>query len=252
MITKIRLSPVYFILILIMIINYDNAYSITAIQILNKIDRLEDYKSSMAKFAIIIYPNLYNKKSYRIIKMIGYSKGKENSFYRYVYPNSIRGMKLLTRGDDIWVYFPSTGRKRKIASYNKKQTVEGVGGDFSYQDMTMGEYNKDYYSTIHSENSNQWVLQLKPRSSSHAYNKLLITVSKSNYRISQINYYDNYGFFKTLYLTSYLKIKSYDVPMTMTMVNYRSKSQTILKIIDIRLDGYISDKYFDSNRLESN
>jgi len=240
----------FFLLFILGTIN--TVYPITANDILKKIDNLGNYKTSMAKLAMVIYPRIDNSKEYRIIKMIGYSKGKDNSYYKYVYPNSVKGMKMLSRADDIWMFFPSTGRKRKIASYNKKQTVEGVGGDFSYQDMTMGDYAKDYSSKILNDKNDTWTLELIPLQKDHAYKKLKVTVIKSNYRVTQIKYYDEDGFLKSLFLTSYKKIKSYDIPMTMLMINYRSKSKTIIKIVDLRIDVNISNKYFDADKLESN
>jgi len=247
-----RLVTMLFLSVTLLLAYGIPVYADTADDIMKKIDEMNDIKSSAAKVAMIIYPNKDDKKNYRIVKMISYGKGKDISFSRYVYPNSVKGMKMLTRGDDIWTFFASTGRKRKIASYNKKQSVEGVGGDFNYQDMSPGDWRKDFTAKIISQNDKEWTLELKPVKADYAYTKMEFTVTKGNYRTQQIKYYDDHGFLKALFFSNYKKIDKYDMAMTMTMVNYRKNSKTIVKNVDIRVNVAVDEKYFDANQLESN
>jgi hypothetical protein len=237
--------------LLIVLINAD-VFSLTARDIMKKVDSLGNYKTSAGQYAMIVYPNMKNSKSYRIIKMIGYSKGKDISFNKYVHPNSAKGIKMLIRGDDIWMYWPSSGRKRKIASYSKKKSVEGIGGDFSYQDMTRGDMDNDYSSRILSQDAKTWTIELIPKKRYNAYKKLIVIVKKELYHITQINYYDDGGFLKSLFLLNYKSIKGYYTPMTATMVNYRRGSKTIFKIVKIVVDIPVKNGLFDSNRLDYN
>ncbi len=247
----VKYFRVIYIALIIMVVNGD-IFSLTARDIIKKVDSLESYKTSAGQYAMIVYPNMKNTKSYRIIKMIGYSMGKDISFNKYVYPNSAKGIKMLIRGDDIWMYWPSSGRKRKIASYSKKKSVEGIGGDFSYQDMTRGDMDKDYKSKILSQNKKAWTIELIPKKRYHAYKRLVVIVKKDLYHINQINYYDGGGFLKSLFLLNYKSIKGYYMPMTATMVNYRKGSKTIFKIVKVVLDVAVKSSLFDSNRLDSN
>ena len=61
------------------------------------------------------------------------------------------------------VYFPSTGRVRKIASKSKDQSIQGVGGDFSYEDLSAGKWEKKYDFRIASTTDKQWVLAGTPK-----------------------------------------------------------------------------------------
>ncbi len=229
-----------------------SGYSMTAKQLVAKLDKLENVKTSESFTGMAIYPDMNDNKNYRIIKMKSYSKGKNSSFNRYLYPNNVKGMKMLSRGDNVWMFFPSTGRKRKIASYNKKNSPEGVGGDFSYQDMQNENYVTNYRARIIKENNSAWTLQLTPRKT-NVYKKLVLTVQKGSFKTTKILYYDKNGFLKTCFITGYKKLKGkYLMPTTMTMVNYRKKSKTVIKIVRMKVDIPVANKYFDANRLESN
>jgi hypothetical protein len=71
----------------------------------------------------------------------------------FVEPRSIKGLKILSIGDDTWLFFPSTGRVQKIAGTSKEDSVQGVGGDFSYEDMGGGTFDENYNFTLVSSDS---------------------------------------------------------------------------------------------------
>jgi len=129
-----------------------------AATILRLVEEKNATTTSVSRTGMFVYPDA-GANEYRSYEMIGYSQGDDDSYMSFVAPRSIRGMSILSKGDDLWIFFPSTGRVRKIAGRAKDQSIQGVGGDFSYEDMSAGKLSERYDFTITDDSDEYWLLE---------------------------------------------------------------------------------------------
>ena len=151
--------------------------------------------------------------------------------------------------DSQWVYFSSTGRVRKIAGKSKKQSVRGVGGDFSYEDLSAGDWEQKYDFRISSSDSRQWVLEGLPKEKDSVYSRILITVDRQRYTSSKIEYYtEEEGHYKDLEMSEFKLMGGREVPTRMVMTNHDKNSKTVIITHAMQHDVPIDDKYFNPTR----
>ncbi|NJL73280.1 MAG: outer membrane lipoprotein-sorting protein [Candidatus Competibacteraceae bacterium] len=99
-----------------------------ALAIVRRVDAKQHSATSRMEMIMTTYPNLAIESDKREFVVLSYSRGDDENYNEFLEPRSIRGLRILGKGDDNWVYFPSTGRTRKIAGKSKKESVQGVGG----------------------------------------------------------------------------------------------------------------------------
>jgi Outer membrane lipoprotein-sorting protein len=56
-----------------------------------------------------------------------------------------------------------------------------MGGDFNNADVLRVNYSADYDAALKEEGADRWVLDLKSRNSSSAYDRIVLTVHKGDY-----------------------------------------------------------------------
>jgi outer membrane lipoprotein-sorting protein len=220
----------------------------SALEIVRKVDEKAAVKTSIAKMSMRIYPYMQDKTNFRELKVLAYGKGTEDSYMEFVSPKSIQGLRILSRGGDQWVYFPSTGRVRKIAAKAKKESVQGVGGDFSYEDLSGGTLEEKYQVKIIKSDAHQWVLEGTPKSES-SYNKIVLFVNKADYLVPKIEFYTpEDGHCKDLLQSEVKVISGKEMPTVMTMINLKKESKTVVIIHEASYDVPIDEKYFNPMR----
>jgi len=219
-----------------------------ALSIIRKVDEMAKTKTSIAKMSMLTYPYSEDNANYREMKVLAYGKGEDNSYMEFITPKSIQGLRILSLEGDQWVYFPSTGRVRKIAAKSKDQSVQGVGGDFSYEDLGGGSMEENYIFKIAKSDDKSWTLEGTPKKES-SYSKVKITVLKGNYQTPKIEYYTaEDGHKKDLIMEEYKTISGRLMPTRMTMLNLIKQSKTVVILHEVEYDIPIDDKYFNPMR----
>lgn len=187
----------------------------------------------------------------RTFKMVSYSKGQnEKGLTEYLAPSQVKGMKILTLngGDDIWTYFPSTNRVRKIASSARNRKVQG--SDFSYDDMAAGKMSESWKGRVTGEEKVNktlcYKLSLIPTAKGpKSYQKVTAWISKKDYLTLRIVYYDNYGEkLKQLEIGDYRDIKGVKVPYAYTMINLLDGGKTIMKVAHVEVNLKLNNRLF--------
>jgi len=222
-----------------------------AFSIIKRVEEKQSVDTSKSKLSMLVFPDAGDQKNVRTFTVLSYSQGEEDSYMEFLSPRTIKGLKLLSKGDDQWVYFSSTGRCRKIASSSKskKQSVKGVGGDFSYEDLGGGKLEEKYSFKIRKEDKKEWVLEGMPKKEDSVYSKIVIYVNKSNYMILKIEYYtEDEGHYKDLRTDEVKIMGGRETATHMTMLNHDKGSKTIVVIHSAEYDIPLSDKYFNPAR----
>ncbi|MBN1411205.1 MAG: outer membrane lipoprotein-sorting protein [Spirochaetales bacterium] len=220
-----------------------------ALAIIQKMEEQHDTGSSRAELRMLVYPDRDDTENHREMKLNTYTSEDGGSRLEFELPRSIKGLCILSKNNDQWVYFPSTGRVHRIAGKSKNESVRGVGGDFSYEDLGSGDMKEKYLFTIVSSESDQWIIKAVPKDPESIYGQLLVYVSKKNYLASKMEYFTKEnGHEKDLNLEEVKIIKGKEVPTRMVMINYVKNSMTVIITETMELGIEINDKYFNPNR----
>ncbi|OQX95478.1 hypothetical protein B6I21_05225 [candidate division KSB1 bacterium 4572_119] len=218
------------------------------LSIIRKVDEIGKTTTSVAKMSMLTFPYSEDNSNYRDMKVLAYGKGEDDSYMEFISPKSIKGLRILSREGDQWVYFPSTGRVRKIASKSKDKSVQGVGGDFSYEDLGGGSMEEKYTFKILSSDEDSWTLEGIPIKES-TYSKILVTINRDNYLTPKVEFYtEKDGHKKDLISEEFKIISGRLMPTRMIMINLIKQSKTVVIIHEAEYDIPIDDKYFNPMR----
>jgi hypothetical protein len=243
---KFPLITLLFILLISSVYSDEDALSI-----IRKVDEKQWIETSKSELSMLVFPDAGDEKTVREFTVLTYGRGTEDSYMEFLSPRSIKGLKLLSRGDDQWIFFASTGRRRKIASSSKskKQSVRGVGGDFSYEDLGGGKLEEKYAFTIIKKSKNEWILDGKPKKEESVYSRIVVYVVKSNYLVSMIEYYtEEEGHYKDLMMEEVKRISGRETATRMVMINHEKESKTVVILLSAEYDISIDEKYFNPTR----
>ncbi|MCK4344010.1 MAG: outer membrane lipoprotein-sorting protein, partial [Bacteroidales bacterium] len=111
-------------------------------------------------------------------------KGKDKIAMLYISPASEKGRATLRLGDNMWLYIPNVGRPIRITSM---QSV--VGGIFNNADIMRLDYSVEYNAIILEQNESEYILNLKARTQTVAYDKLKMWVDKKNIMVTKVECY---------------------------------------------------------------
>lgn len=129
-------------------------------------------------------------------------KGQDKMVALFLSPASEKGRSTLRLGDNMWLYIPNVGRPLRITSL---QSV--VGGIFNNSDILRLDYSVEYNAEKITDQGDTYLLELKAKSSSVAYNNLKMKVDKKTFLPTTIECYAVSGMLiKTLH---YTKIKDF-------------------------------------------
>ena len=129
-------------------------------------------------------------------------KGRTNMVALFLSPASDLGRTTLRIGDNMWLYIPKVGKPLRITSL---QSV--VGGIFNNSDLMRLEFSAEYKVENVTEKNDAYILNLKARNKSVAYDTLKMHVDRKLLLPTVIEAYAASGLLvKTL---RYKKIKDY-------------------------------------------
>jgi hypothetical protein len=198
---------------------------------------------------MIVYPDVYDKDDNRQFKVLSYSDDDDDSYMVFLSPKTIKGLSILSKGDEQWVFFPSTGRVRKIAGQSRNRSVQGVGGDFTYEDLGGGNFEEKYTFTMLEDKKDMWVIQGDPKDADSSYTKIIIYVDKETYLMDKVKYYtEDEGHYKDLIMKEVKKIGGRLMPTQIIMANLYKESMTVVITHTAEYDIDVDSKYFDPAR----
>jgi len=122
-------------------------------------------------------------------------KGTDKVASVFLAPASEKGRSTLRLGDNMWLHIPNVGKPIRITSL---QSV--VGGVFNNADILQLDYAVEYDVTEVQEEGGEYLLHLKAKTKSVAYDQLKIRADKNNKLPTKIECLTEAGMLiKTLY-----------------------------------------------------
>jgi outer membrane lipoprotein-sorting protein len=138
--------------------------------LLKQIDRnLQPTSYEMYRKLINIEPD-GSKKEFVLYSV---KKGQDKMVALFLDPPSEKGRSTLRLGENMWLFIPSVGKPLRITSL---QSV--VGGVFNNSDILRLDYSEEYTVEKVEEKNDQYILYLKAKTNSVAYDKLTMFVDK--------------------------------------------------------------------------
>lgn len=139
-------------------------------ELLRKVDR------NMAPPSYEMYRKLINiepdgsKKEFVLFTV---KKGRDKVAALFLSPASERGRSTLRVGEKMWLYIPDVGKPVRITSL---QSV--AGGVFNNSDIMQVDYHEEYHVVDVEEQGDEYLLHLKARTETVAYDRLKMWVDK--------------------------------------------------------------------------
>ena len=122
-------------------------------------------------------------------------KGDDKIASLFLEPASEKGRGTLRLGDNMWLYIPGVGKPIRITSL---QSV--VGGVFNNADIMQLDYHVEYDARTVEEQGAEYVLDLKAKTTTVAYDRLKMWVDRKTLLPTRIECYAATGLLiKTLY-----------------------------------------------------
>ena len=146
------------------------AYAIDGTALLKQVDRNlspESYESY--RKLINIEPD-GKKKEFTLFTV---KKGTDKVASLFIAPASEKGRSTLRLGDNMWFYIPNVGKPIRITSL---QSV--VGGVFNNADILQLDYAAEYDVEKVEEKGGEYLLHLKAKTKTVAYDRLKIWADK--------------------------------------------------------------------------
>ena len=161
-------------------------------KILAQVDRnLQPETYEMYRKLINIEPD-GTKKEFVLYSV---KKGSDKMVALFLSPASEKGRSTLRLGDNMWLYIPNVGKPIRITSL---QSV--VGGVFNNSDILRLDYGTEYSVAGVEEQDGTYVLDLKAKTNSVAYDRLKMQVDSKAMVPTEIECYAASGMLiKTLY-----------------------------------------------------
>lgn len=172
-------------------------------------------------------------------------------------PADVKGTALLSHAklsgdDDQWLYMPSLGRVKRVASQSKASSF--VGSEFSYEDLTGSDARKYAWKLAGTKPcgaASCFELEGVPRDPSSSYSRRVVTLDQDELRIQTIDFYDRKGDkLKTLTYDDYRLFASrFWRAQRWSMKNHQSGKSTTIVFSSMKLGNGYSTSDFSTGKL---
>ena len=160
--------------------------------ILHKVDRnLQPESYEMYRKLINIEPDGSRKE----FVLYTIKKGQDKMIALFLDPPSEKGRSTLRLDENMWLFIPNIGKPLRITSL---QSI--VGGVFNNSDILRLDYSTEYNVTSYTTEKDSYILQLKAKNNTVAYDGLKMWVDRKHLVPTKIEAYAASGLLiKTLH-----------------------------------------------------
>jgi len=165
-----RLMPRLVLAFLIVLFYALEAFAVDGAALLKQIDRNLNPESYESYRKLINIEPDGRRKEYTLFTM---KKGLDKTAFVFLAPASEKGRSALRLGDNMWLYIPNVGKPIRTTSL---QSV--VGGVFNNSDILQLDYNVEYTVEKVEEEDGNYLLHLKAKTRTVAYDRLKMWVDR--------------------------------------------------------------------------
>lgn len=216
-------------------------FSLTAEQIIEKVENNENISSTYSEGRIVSTNRFGTKESY----FKSFTETKHLSLIEFV-DSSLVSQRVLKTKDDIYIYYPEAEALLRLQGSALRQSI--LGSDLSYEDASgfsdiLSNYFVELVETQILNNKETYLLSLSAKTKNIAYPKQLIWVDKGNFIIVKRKLYTQSD--RLLKEVEVLETKLFNnqVLPTVTMVVDKLKKDSSTKMyIDLLQLDVVHDK----------
>jgi len=233
--------------------------AISNLEVAQKSDKVTNgFESSVAQTEMVLI-NASGQESVRQMEMKTLEgENGDKTISTFLTPADVKGTKTLThehvdRDDDQWLYLPALKRVKRIASSNKSGSF--MGSEFSYEDIGNQNYQKFTYSGDAQEVMLNGVACYKgtriPNDANSGYTKQIVWVTKDNFLLQQIEYYDRKSeLLKTATFSNHHQVDGVWRVGKIEMKNHQNDKRTILTWKEDTVHVGLTEKEFKKRMLK--
>jgi outer membrane lipoprotein-sorting protein len=188
------------------------------------------------------------------------AQGKSRTVIVFQQPASVKGTRFLTLenasgDDDQWIFLPSLGKIRRIASSEGGSSF--MGTDMSYDDLsaTSRGVDEDTHTLLREEQYEGaacYVIQSVPKDTSYQYAKMLLWIDKTTLVDYKIEAYDRRGtLVKTLVSSGFRDVQGFLTPQQLKVTTIASETSTTVYTDIIKYNDPIPESVFSTRFLET-
>jgi outer membrane lipoprotein-sorting protein len=235
-------------------------------RIMEKVEEVDDGDTRTADMLMILTDKKGAKRK-KYFKTFSKEYGEDSKQLMIIdRPANIRNSGFLTfdydnsdQDDDQWLYLPSLGRSKRIASGDKDGSF--MGSDLNYSDMTsrdLEDYDYRILKEMSLKNEKVWLIESIPRSEEvidkTGYRKTILAVRHDIYMVSRIKAWPAKGSY--VKITDFNNLERINGVLVHTDVRVIKKSgktikhKTQLLLSDIQFNRNLTDDLFTLRRLE--
>ena len=145
-------------------------FALDGTELLKQVDRNLNPESYESYRKLINIEPDGRKKEYTLFTV---KKGVDKVASLFIAPASEKGRSTLRVGDNMWFYIPNVGKPIRITSL---QSV--VGGVFNNADILQLDYAAEYNVEKVEEQGNEYLLHLKAKTKTVAYDRIRLRAEK--------------------------------------------------------------------------
>jgi Outer membrane lipoprotein-sorting protein len=214
-------------------------------EIIRKVDGNLSAATETAVLRMTVIDDISDPGSSRSFEADSIARGADDSVLVFREPRRMAGLSILSREDGQWVYFPSTGRVRKLSGAARKESVSGVGGDFSYEDLGGGNWGDTYSFRLLGGTEECWTLEGVPTDREISYRRIEMEVGKADFLVRRIRFFtEGTEPEKILTVEEVRDFEGRRRPAVMTMENAAKKSRTRIEFLEMSFDHPLTDERF--------
>ncbi len=235
-------------------------------RIMEKVEEVDDGDNRTSDMLMILTDKKGAKRK-KYFKTFSKEYGEDSKQLMIIdRPANVRNSGFLTfdydhpdKDDDQWLYLPSLGRPKRIASGDKDGSF--MGSDLNYSDMTskdLADYDYRILKEMMLKNEKVWLIESLPRSEEvidkTGYKKSIFAVRQDIYMVSRIKAWPAKGnYVKITDFSNLGKVNGILVYTDVRVIKKSGKSikhKTQLLLSDIQFNQNLSDNLFTLRRLE--
>jgi hypothetical protein len=188
------------------------------------------------------------------------AQGKSRTVIVFQQPAGVKGTRFLTLenaggDDDQWIFLPSLGKVRRIASSEGGGSF--MGTDISYADLSAAsrDAGEDTHTLLREEQyegTSCYIIQSVPKDASYQYAKMLSWIDTATLVNYKIEAYDQRGtLVKTLVSSGFRDVQGFLTPQQLTVTTIAAKTSTTVYTDIIKYNDPIPDTVFNTRYLET-
>ena len=218
------------------------------------LQQIDDLYRSISSFSTITM-RVQTKHYTRTVRMEGWSKGREKSLVKILYPLKEKGTTTLKSGNNIYTYLPKTDRTIRLTS--GMMMASWMGSHFTNDDLIKESRLADDYNptiTFEGERDGLQVIDftLMPKPDAPVvWGKIILTIGASDHLPLLSQYFDeDTTLARTLTFSDIKNLGGRDLPTVLKVVPADKKEEfTELIYENINFDIELDDSFFSLMQL---